>query len=123
MADFACRLRSEIDYIGLNQKEFAAKAGIKKRALDAYLGVQQSMPPADVAVKIASALGLSVEYLVTGKEFRRAIDISKYIQFRDMLDDLAILPDEILNPIKAMIKTAADHEREKQEEKRTIKNT
>ena len=114
MADFACRLRSEIEYIGLNQKEFAAKAGIKKRALDAYLGAQQSMPPADIAVKIASTLGLSVEYLVTGKELRRSIDISKYIQFRDILDDLAILPVEILNPIKAMIKTAADHERKKQ---------
>ena len=121
MADFACRLRSEIDYIGLSQKEFAAKAGIKKRALDAYLGTQQSMPPADIAVKIASALGLSVEYLVTGKELRKSRDISKYIQFKDILDDLAILPDEILNPIKAMIKAAADHEREKQEEKRTIK--
>ena len=114
MVDFASRLRSEINYIGLNQKEFAAKAGIKKRALDAYLGAQQSMPPADIAVKIASALGLSVEYLVTGKEFRQSIDISKYIQFRDILDNLAILPDEILNPIKAMIRTAADHERKKQ---------
>ena len=113
MADFASRLRSEIDYIGLSQKEFAAKAGIKKRALDAYLGAQQSVPPADVAVKIASVLGLSVEYLVTGKEIRRSRDISKYIQFRDTLDDLSILPDEVSNPIKAMIKTAADYERRK----------
>ena len=113
MSDFSARLRSEIDYIGLNQKEFAAKAGIKKRALDAYLGAQQSMPPADIAVKIASVLGLSVEYLVTGKEFRRSRDISKYIQFKDVLDDLIFLPAEILNPIKAMIKTAADYERKK----------
>jgi transcriptional regulator with XRE-family HTH domain len=111
MVDFACRLRSEIDYIGLNQKEFAAKAGIKKRALDAYLGVQQSMPPADIAVKIASALGVSVEYLITGREIRQSRDISKYIQFMDILDDLTVLPAEILNPIKAMIKTAADYER------------
>ena len=113
MSDFAYRLRSEIDYIGLSQKEFAAKAGIKKRALDAYLGAQQSMPPADIAVKIASALGLSVEYLVTGKEIRRSRDISKYIQFRDILDDLSLLPAEVLNPIKAMIKTAGDYERKK----------
>ena len=113
MADLRCRLRSEIDYIGLSQKEFAARVGIKKRALDAYLGIQQSMPPADIAVKIASALGVSVEYLVTGKENRRSRDISKYIQFNDILDDLTILPAEILNPIKSMIKTAADHERKK----------
>jgi transcriptional regulator with XRE-family HTH domain len=113
MSDFSQRLRSEVEYIGLNRKEFAAKAGIKKRALDAYLGVQESMPPADAAVKIASALGLSVEYLVTGKEYQQSVDISEYLQFRDILDDLLILPDKILDPIKAMVKTAADNERKK----------
>ena len=113
MSDFSRRLRSEIEYIGLNQKEFAAKAGIKKRALDSYLRAQQSMPPADTAVKIASALGLSVEYLVTGKEHRRSVDISGYLQFRDILDDLAVLPEEILDPVKAMIRTAANRQRKK----------
>ena len=113
MSDFSKRLRSEIEYIGLNQKEFAAKAGIKKRALDGYLRAQQSMPPADTAVKIAAALGLSVEYLVTGKEHHRSVDISGYLRFRDLLDDLAILPEEILDPVKAMIKTAANRERKK----------
>ena len=113
MSDFSRRLRSEIEYIGLNQKEFAAKAGIKKRALDAYLRAQQSMPPADTAVKIASALGLSVEYLVTGKEYRQSVDISGYLRFRDTLDDLLMLPDEILDPVKAMIRTAANNERKK----------
>jgi transcriptional regulator with XRE-family HTH domain len=113
MSNFSQRLRSEIEYIGLNQKEFAAKAGIQKRALDAYLWAQQSMPPADTAVKIASALGVSVEYLVTGKEYQKSIDISGYLQFRDILDDLAVLPNEILTPIKAMIKTAADNEHKK----------
>jgi transcriptional regulator with XRE-family HTH domain len=113
MPDFSKRLRSEIEYIGLTQKEFAAKAGIKKRALDAYLRAQQSMPPADVAVKMAFALGVSVEYLVTGKEYRRTVDISGYLQFRDILDDLAVLPEETLVPIKTVIKTFADNERKK----------
>jgi len=113
MSEFSMRLRSEIEYLGLNQKEFAAKAGIKKRALDAYLRAQQSMPPADTAVKIAATLGVSVEYLVTGKEYRKSIDISPYLQFRDILDDLAVLPDETLEPIKAVIKAFADSERKK----------
>jgi len=113
MSGFSKRLRSEIEYIGLTQKEFAAKAGIKKRALDAYLRAQQSMPPADIAVKIASALGLSVEYLVTGREYRQTVDISKYLQFRDLLDDLAELPDETFKPIKEVIKTFANNERKK----------
>jgi transcriptional regulator with XRE-family HTH domain len=113
MTEFSRRLRSEIEYIGLNQKEFAAKAGVKKRTLDTYLRAQQSMPPADTAVKIASALGLSVEYLVTGKAYRQTVDISGYLRFRDILDDLAVLPDEILESVKAMIKTAANNERRK----------
>ncbi|MDR0878330.1 MAG: helix-turn-helix domain-containing protein [Treponema sp.] len=113
MLSFSERLRSEIEYAGLNQKEFAARADIKKRALDGYLGVQKSMPPADIAVKIASVLGLSVEYLVTGKASKGSVDISKYLEFREILDDLAVLPDEILTPIKTMIRSAADLEREK----------
>ena len=113
MTEFSKRLRSEIEYIGLNRKEFAAKTGIKKRALDAYLGPQQSIPSADIAVKIAAALGLSVEYLVTGKEYRQTIDISDYLQYRDLLDDLSILPAEIQNPIKTVIKAFAEQERGK----------
>jgi len=113
MSDFSKRLRSEIEYIGLNRKEFAAKAGIKKRALDAYLGTQQSMPPADIAVKMASALGLSVEYLVTGKEYKQSVDISDYLKFRAVLDDLKILPKEIIEPIQTVIKSFADRERKK----------
>jgi transcriptional regulator with XRE-family HTH domain len=113
MPSFSDRLRSEIEYAGLNQKEFAAKAGIKKRALDGYLGVQKSMPPADIAVKMASVLGLSVEYLVTGREVKNSFDMARCVQFRDVLDNLAVLPDEIVMPIKTMIQSAADLEREK----------
>jgi len=73
------------------------------------------MPPADIAVKIASALGVSVEYLVTGKEYRKSVDISPYLQFRDILDDLAVLPEETLEPIKAVIKAFANNERKKKQ--------
>ena len=114
MSSFSKRLRSEIEYIGLNQKEFAAKIGLKKRTLDTYLGIQQSMPLADTAVKIAAALDVSVEYLVTGKEYQQKIDISKYLQFRDLLDDLSVLPEETIDPIKAVVKEFADKKRKKQ---------
>ena len=113
MSDFSDRLRSEIEYIGLNHKEFAAKACIQKRALDAYLGVQKSMPPADAAVKIANALGLSVEYLVTGKDSRPPTDVSKYLQFRGILDDLLVLPEDSYLLLKIMINAIATREREK----------
>jgi hypothetical protein len=37
-----------------------------------------------------------VEYLVTSKESKDSVDISKFIQFRDVVDDLSVLPNEIL---------------------------
>jgi hypothetical protein len=71
------------------------------------------MPPADTAVKMASVLGISVEYLITGKEYRQSADISGYLQFKDVIDDLAVLPAETLEPIKAVIKSFAESERGK----------
>ena len=61
-------LRDELDYQGLTVKELAAKSQVTKGAIDSYLGKQASMPPADTAVRIASALGVTVEYLINGPD-------------------------------------------------------
>ena len=61
MSSFANRLKEEIEYLGLTRKELAFKADIKIRALAMYLGTQNSMPPADVAVRLARALNVTVE--------------------------------------------------------------
>ena len=50
-------------------KELAAKTGISRHTLDNYLNVREHIPTLDIAVKIAQALGVSVEYLATGKKF------------------------------------------------------
>lgn len=68
MVTFADRLREEMEYLALTRKELAIKADVKQRALDMYLGTQGSMPPADVAVRLAKALQVTVEYLVTGEQ-------------------------------------------------------
>jgi len=70
-ADFKSNLRAELDYRGLTVKELSAKTGIPKGTLDCYLGVRASMPPADIAAKIANALDVTVEYLVTGQEIKK----------------------------------------------------
>lgn len=64
--DFRDRLRDQIDFLGLKDKEVAARAGITKRAIDMYVGARACMPAADVAVRLAKVLGVSVEYLVAG---------------------------------------------------------
>lgn len=55
-------------YSGMMVKELAAQTGLKKHTIDTYLSVRGRMPAADVAVRIASVLGVSVEYLVSGDE-------------------------------------------------------
>jgi transcriptional regulator with XRE-family HTH domain len=64
---FKENLKSELTYSGMMVKELAAKSGVNKYSLDKYLNKQGQMPSVDVAVKIAHALGVSVEYLVTGE--------------------------------------------------------
>jgi transcriptional regulator with XRE-family HTH domain len=65
---FRENLKAELSYSGILVKELAAQAGIKKHTIDTYLSVRGRMPAADVAVRIARVLGVSVEYLVTGYE-------------------------------------------------------
>jgi transcriptional regulator with XRE-family HTH domain len=65
---FGENLKQELAYSGLIKKELAAKSGVHKRAIDTYVRTKSSMPPADTAVKIAQALGVTVEYLVTGED-------------------------------------------------------
>lgn len=70
---FRERLREQIEYCGLLDKEVAARAGITKRAIDSYVGSEACMPSAEVAVRLAKVLGVSVEYLVTGAEAEKPV--------------------------------------------------
>ena len=65
---FKENLKSELAYQDIMVKELANITGISRHTLDNYLNVRERIPTADVAVKIARALGVSVEYLVTGEE-------------------------------------------------------
>jgi hypothetical protein len=76
-----------------------------------YLGSQKSMPPADIAVKLSAALGTTVEYLVTGTAPNKKSDISAYLKYRDIIDDLVTLPDSELNLLRTMIRAAAQKAR------------
>jgi len=64
---FRENLREALDYNGLEQKELAYEANVSLRNIENYLREDASIPMADKAVRIAKALGVTVEYLVTGK--------------------------------------------------------
>jgi transcriptional regulator with XRE-family HTH domain len=59
-------------------KQLSAHTGISTRTLENYLRADAVMPPADKAVKIAQVLGVSVEFLVTGKDGRQNTLFSAY---------------------------------------------
>ncbi|MDE6349438.1 MAG: helix-turn-helix domain-containing protein, partial [Treponemataceae bacterium] len=64
---FKENFRDELSYQGLLVKEVAAKAGLNPYTLSNYLRENSSVPSADIAVKLAGALGVTVESLVPGK--------------------------------------------------------
>jgi transcriptional regulator with XRE-family HTH domain len=68
---FKENLREAIDFNGIEQKELARKADISLRNIENYLRENASIPSAENAVRIAQVLGVSVEYLVTGKEIKQ----------------------------------------------------
>jgi transcriptional regulator with XRE-family HTH domain len=73
---FRENLKRELLYQGMMVKELAAQTEINNHTIANYLSTNNYMPSADNAVKIAAALGVSVEYLVTGEEQHRERTIS-----------------------------------------------
>ena len=69
--DFKTNLRTVLNTRNLTVKELSIITGIPKGTLDCYLGSRASMPPADIAAKIADALGVTVEYLLNGQEVKK----------------------------------------------------
>jgi transcriptional regulator with XRE-family HTH domain len=67
---FRENLKSELEYSGMLVKELAAKSGVKKHSIDKYLSARGQTPSVEIGVKLAKALGVSVEYLVTGEDER-----------------------------------------------------
>jgi len=98
--DFKTRLKEEMEYKGIQHKELASMANIKPRALLTYVAANPSMPPADVAVRIAKALGVSVEYLVTGED---SMHKSRTIEIQEIVRDLSSLGNKELSILKKMI--------------------
>lgn len=95
---FRENLREAIDYSGLEQKELAYKAKISLRNIENYLRENASVPSADKAVQIAQVLGVTVEYLVTGKDLTKNITASGRsetdYEIRQLIKSLKSLPVE-----------------------------
>lgn len=99
--DFKNRLKEEMAFSGIQHKELAKKANVKPRALLTYVASTPSMPPADVAVRLARVLGVSVEYLVTGERSKGEISQRE----RKLLQNFAMLTETERRAVEALIET------------------
>ncbi|MCR4954668.1 MAG: helix-turn-helix domain-containing protein [Treponema sp.] len=92
---FRENLKEEMEYQGITTKELAEKSGVGKRTIDHYLMNDPQEPGVYNAQKIAKALKVSVEYLVTGKEYKSAIAVTgEKLDFLYSFEKLS--PDERL---------------------------
>ena len=110
---FRDNLKDLIEYKGLHIKELAAIIGISKRTIDTYVDNRAVIPNAEIAVKLARALGTTVEFLMTGadsknEEQRIYSDFEIYRKYKNIALELDSLPPELFKFIAAMIHTAAE---------------
>jgi transcriptional regulator with XRE-family HTH domain len=91
---FRENLKSQLEYSGMLVKELAARSKIKKKTIDSYLGNKAYSPSIENAVSIAKALGVSIDYLATGKNYEKTIPLSSLPA--DIQEIIAVLKQ--LNP-------------------------
>lgn len=112
---FRENLKSELIYQDIRVKELAYKSGINPRTIEQYLSAAAKMPSAENAVKIANALGVTVEYLVTGKE-KSELENSKeaeehknqillYKKYCELINQAEHLNEEQLKAVENLMKT------------------
>ncbi|MDR0656677.1 MAG: helix-turn-helix domain-containing protein [Treponema sp.] len=110
---FKENLKEQLRYTGMFVKELAVLSGIKKQTIDSYLSSHNCIPSADAAVAIARALGVSVEYLVTGQEpgeEDRFPTLSPYPEVRSAAQIITQLGEKNRKMALAILKTMKKQE-------------
>ena len=88
-------------------------AGQTQLSFDTYLDNRAVIPNAEVAVKLAKALGTTLEFLVTGEdalnpEQKLYSDFETYRKYKKLVNELDKLSPELLKSIEPMIHSAAE---------------
>jgi len=91
-------------------KELASISGVNKRTIDNYLNTHNTMPSADAAVRIAGALGVTVEYLITGHEQQGRSSSPPVPDSRVVLKNLETLSKRDRKIVLNLIKSLKDME-------------
>jgi len=93
-----------MEFQDIKPKELSERTGISVNTIRNYINGHNALPSVDVAVKIANALDVSVEYLVSGKE--KCEKIPPEIHHIEKL--LLRFSDDDLNAISAIAKAISE---------------
>lgn len=86
---FKENLKDELTYRDIQTKELATLTGISLHTLNHYLVQNGTSPSAENAVKIAAALGVSMEYLMSGQNAKSSCAPSYTAEVRLLADKIA----------------------------------
>ena len=105
---FRENLKDELTYRDIQTKELAALTGISLHTLNHYLVQNGTAPSAENAMKIATALGVSVEYLMSGNEATIQPCVQPYTaEIRLLADKIARMTDKERGLVEALVNAIA----------------
>ena len=94
-------------------RRLSALTGIKVDTINSYLKTNGSIPPADKALKIASSLDVSVNFLVNGFEVPAqktpASQSPLPHEVRRLAEEIKVFDSEDLNAVRAVVKAIKRH--------------
>ncbi|MCL2600228.1 MAG: helix-turn-helix domain-containing protein [Treponema sp.] len=85
-------MKSQLEYSGMLVKELAARSGVKKKTIDSYLRTCGYTPSVEAAISIAKALGVTVEYLVTGVDSKKDRPLSS---LNDDIQEIVVVSERL----------------------------
>ncbi len=91
----------------ITAKDLGKKTGISYRTIESWLSVRNTLPRADIAVMIAKAVGVSVEYLITGEKIGEdllSVKIQSNPKIKLLAETITKLPENRIDDLIVMTK-------------------
>jgi transcriptional regulator with XRE-family HTH domain len=103
----AMRIQRLMKALNLNQQQLAEQLGITQPAISKYL--QGRIPPADVLYNIAKMSQVTMEWILTGSEFKRkgqvAEPLSEYQSSSVLVEKLERLPAHVRKDFEQLLES------------------
>ena len=114
------RIFSEIQQKHINQKEFAQKIGVNEKTFSAWK-VKNTLPAADKLSIISDLLGVSTDYLLTGKEKSPSAERAAKEQVlskeeKELLGYFSVLPRDVRQKLLGRAELLAEQASEQPED-------